>query len=98
MIESDTVLEKEGWQLDKIINIVEDESEEWWVLRKDVGGGTRTSMPFDSVYVTGGLIVLRRKGESTSIIKGALTGGNEYAPDTDIPIVIVEKLKEIGPW
>lgn len=109
MIESETVLEKGSWKLEKMILVdgsvsSEDEGEEWWVLRNNITGGIRLSTPFDSVYATGGLMVFRRSGETTGVIKGILNGKNKYSPneqapnDEALPISFVEKLKRIGPW
>lgn len=95
MIDSETVLTVGDWVLDRLEN---DDGEDWWVLRKSIGEDTDISIPFDSVHATGSLIILKRGDTNCITINGALSGRNTYAPQTSVPVKIVNKLQEIGPW
>lgn len=104
MRKTETVVETEGWVIDKITDPdmydrTEDDPHVHYVLRLPMIV-EHVSIPFDEVRASGGHIHLNYHDERSSTFTGVVDGNNRYKSDSlnDMPKGVFTALKEIGPY
>ena len=104
MRQTKTLVETDGWVVDKIVGPhiydgTEDDPHVHYVLRMPMPV-KHVSIAFDEVRASGGLVHLNYHGERSSTFTGVIDGMNRYINDkpNDMPKPIFTQLKDIGPY
>ena len=95
VLSSEVIAEADGWRVKKMVC---DGEFSHYVLNHELESGHATNS-FDEVHATGGLLKLKRNGETTVTFTGVIDGLNTFIEeDSDMPIEIFGTLVDIGPY
>lgn len=94
-ITSEVLVESDNW---KVTKIYDDGEFSHYVCEYPMEKG-HTSVPFNSVRASGGILSLRRNGERSCSFTGVIDGTNSYVgDDAPMPRQLFFQLKSIGPY
>jgi len=93
-IRSETLVEEDSWKVRKIFV---DGQFSHFVLEVPMDRG-HASNPFLNVRASGGILSLRRNNTTSVSFSGVIYGNNKYKDGADMPKLIFETLKNIGPY
>ena len=93
-IRSETLVEQNGW---KIRKVYDDDQFSHFKLEVPMDKGY-ASNPFLNVRASGGILLLQRNNTTSVSFTGVIDGSNTYDDNADMPKLIFETLKNIGPY
>lgn len=93
-ISSKTLVELDGW---KVRKVYDNDQFSHFVLEVPMDKG-HASNQFLNVRASDGLLMLQRNNTTTVSFSGIIDGENTYDDNADMPKLIFETLKNIGPY
>mgnify|MGYP006266132403 len=93
-ISSENLVKLDGWKVRKVFD---DDQFSHFVLEIPMDKG-HASNPFLNVRASDGILLLQRNNTTAVSFTGVIGGNNTYNDDADMPKLIFETLKNIGPY